>query len=340
MKPIRIISLVCGIFLAAGVVHAASGDMTTLAVAAGWEQSLALRSDGTVWSWGSDTRRHYGLLGITNLYYSNFPVRIPSINQHRSRFGKRVDCMALKSDGTVWAWGDNTYGQLGNGNTGTNSCIPVKVTGISSAVAIASGWYHSLAVLSNGQVMAWGYNDDGQLGNGATRQQQCSCFSFRLDERCPSFRHVVQFGCADVCRFRLVFGKQGQRGIGQWGLRQSFYAGSNVELDQHREHRVRQLRSSFGFEIRRNCLVLGRQFIWGIGIGELRRNERPHKIPTLPMYKPSAQVTLVTRWPLLPMDNRLWSGEVSVLTAARHRFHFRPRLHLPRSFTVTFRVLD
>jgi RHS repeat-associated protein len=75
--------------------------------------------------------------------------------------------LALKSDGTVWAWGNNTYGQLGNNST-TNSSAPVQVSGLTGVIAIAAGAGHSLAVKSDGTVWAWGSNAYGQLGNGTT----------------------------------------------------------------------------------------------------------------------------------------------------------------------------
>ncbi|PYP30368.1 MAG: hypothetical protein DMD49_10690, partial [Gemmatimonadetes bacterium] len=73
--------------------------------------------------------------------------------------------LALKSDGTVWAWGANSAGQLGNGSfTGSNT--PVQTSGINGVTAIAGGQLHSLALKSDGTVWAWGYNLDGELGNG------------------------------------------------------------------------------------------------------------------------------------------------------------------------------
>jgi hypothetical protein len=72
--------------------------------------------------------------------------------------------VALKTDGTVWAWGDNSYGQLGNG-ININSNVPVQ-TSITGVAAIAAGLNHTVAVKTDGTVWAWGNNSYGQLGNG------------------------------------------------------------------------------------------------------------------------------------------------------------------------------
>jgi alpha-tubulin suppressor-like RCC1 family protein len=71
------------------------------------------------------------------------------------------------SDGTIEAWGQNTYGQLGDGTTKSRNS-PVRVAGITNAVAISAANLYSLALLANGTVVAWGYNAFGQLGDGTT----------------------------------------------------------------------------------------------------------------------------------------------------------------------------
>ncbi len=75
--------------------------------------------------------------------------------------------LAVKSDGTVWAWGWNGDGRLGDGTT-TDSLTPVPVLGLTDVVAVAAGNDHSSAVKSDGTLWAWGDNSSGQLGDGTT----------------------------------------------------------------------------------------------------------------------------------------------------------------------------
>jgi len=81
--------------------------------------------------------------------------------------GGEYHSLAVRADGTVWAWGYNTSGQLGNNST-TSSSVPVAVSGLSGASAVSAGAFHSLALKSDGTVWAWGQNVHGQLGNNTT----------------------------------------------------------------------------------------------------------------------------------------------------------------------------
>ncbi len=73
----------------------------------------------------------------------------------------------VKANGTLWAWGDNDYGQLGDG-TITDRLFPVQIGADNNWVAISAGYFHSLGLKSDGTLWAWGLNNIGQLGDGTT----------------------------------------------------------------------------------------------------------------------------------------------------------------------------
>ena len=133
-------------------------------IAAGSYYSLALKSDGTVWTWGSNL---FGELGNESLNNSNTPVQVSGLSGIIAISTGLDHSLALKSDGTVWAWGDNSYGEFGN-DTSINSDTPVQVSGLAGVVAISAGSDYSLALKSDGTVWAWGDNLFGELGNNST----------------------------------------------------------------------------------------------------------------------------------------------------------------------------
>lgn len=78
----------------------------------------------------------------------------------------KYNSSAVFSGGSVKCWGNNSYGQLGNGTVAT-ATTPVSVTGLATATAVANGRLHTCALLTGGTVTCWGYNGYGQLGNDA-----------------------------------------------------------------------------------------------------------------------------------------------------------------------------
>jgi len=160
MKINRILALFL-LILSICVAHA---QLSTLSISAGQNHAMALRSDGSVWTWGTN---QVGELGLGTNKSTWSPTRVPSVTNAVSISAGAFHSLAVQGNGTVLAWGTNTDGRLGNGTFVTAS-NPVPVTRITNAIMVAAGGSHSLAVLANGQVMGWGANVSGQLGTTNT----------------------------------------------------------------------------------------------------------------------------------------------------------------------------
>jgi uncharacterized repeat protein (TIGR01451 family)/fimbrial isopeptide formation D2 family protein len=155
------------------------GLSDVVAAAGGREHWLALKADGTLWAWGS--AEFLGTGGVSSDPAVPVQVRAPSGNGFLTGIiaiaaAGRDFSLAVKSDGTVWAWGDNGEGQLGNGTSGGIALLPVQVVGPGgagfltgvTAVAAGAGYSdrYSLAQRADGTVWAWGANGGGALGIG------------------------------------------------------------------------------------------------------------------------------------------------------------------------------
>ena len=151
------------------VVYESTGLALTnvIAIAAGHEHSLALRADGTVWSWGNNFN---GQLGNGGFVSQARAVQVPGLTNITAIGAGYLSSYAIKADGQVMGWGDNGYGQLGNGNT-TTQTSPVNArtsifAQLKGATSVSGGIYHTIANRP-GQVLGWGYNVYGQLGNSS-----------------------------------------------------------------------------------------------------------------------------------------------------------------------------
>lgn len=138
-----------------------------IAVSAGYSHSLALSNDGSVWSWGDNT---YGQLGLGHNDLSSYPdyppENIPTFSNVIAISAGNYHCLALTQDGSVWSWGRNNYGQLGDGTT-VEKTTPTRVPNLSGVIGIAAGWAHSVVIKSDGTVWSWGQNTSGELGDGS-----------------------------------------------------------------------------------------------------------------------------------------------------------------------------
>ncbi|MGO8681209.1 MAG: hypothetical protein ACLQUR_04585 [Limisphaerales bacterium] len=139
-------------------------NIVALSVAPDDSFALALDANGKVWSWGANGS---GQLGRGDGLYADedTPAVVPGLSNIVAVAGGTGHAIALRSDGTVWAWGGNDYGDLGDGS-GTGRDYAAPVPGLTNAIGIASGDYHNFALCANGNVWGWGLNEIAELGIG------------------------------------------------------------------------------------------------------------------------------------------------------------------------------
>jgi alpha-tubulin suppressor-like RCC1 family protein len=140
-------------------------------VAPGDQHTCATRANGTLWCWGDNT---YGELGIGNQTGQDRPrpVTTPAAGGWADVTAGGNHSCAIRANGTLWCWGDNTYGELGIGNqTGQDRPRPVTTPAAGGWANVTAGGNHSCAIRANGTLWCWGRNETGQLGIGNQNNQ-------------------------------------------------------------------------------------------------------------------------------------------------------------------------
>ena len=135
-----------------------------ISVSAGTKSTMAIKNDGTLWGWGTNI---YGQLGVessaTTLTYLS-PVQIGNGTTWLSVTAGQDGYLAIKSDGTLWAWGYNYYGQTGTGSR--DGVYTPRQVGSDRWSVVSAGANHAAGIKKDGSLWSWGYNYYGQIGNG------------------------------------------------------------------------------------------------------------------------------------------------------------------------------
>ena len=209
-------------------------------VAGGYWHSVALNSDGSrVYSWGNNMYDYVGFtgqLGNNSTFGSPTPVQVVGGEQGGTYLTDILQVVAgdyhsvaLASNGEVYAWGYNEYGQLGN-NTTSDSLIPVKVLGVggtgylSDISQIAAGAYHTVALTNGSQVYAWGYNGEGELGNNSTTDSLVPVQVWGGEQGGTYLGDISQIAAGGYHTLALTNGS----GIYAWGYNEYGQLGNNL----------------------------------------------------------------------------------------------------------------
>ena len=153
-----------------------SGLFDVVAISAGMDHAMALKRDGTVWTWGTN---YAGNLGDTRTPPATFSAtQVPGVDNVAAIAAGNWHSVTLKNDGTVWSWGANYFGQLGDGTFSSGGPTPVQALGLNNVLAIAAssatnagGMSHALALKNDNTVWAWGHNESGQVGDNTIDYQ-------------------------------------------------------------------------------------------------------------------------------------------------------------------------
>ncbi|RXR21807.1 RCC1 domain-containing protein [Flavobacterium stagni] len=149
-----------------------------VAIAAGTGFSLALKNNGTLWSWGLNSTGQLGQNNTTNL---NLPTQVGIATDWLKIEAGDQHALALKTNNSLWSWGNNTTGQLGDGSFNT-SLIPIPIASALTFIEISAGFDHSMAIESGLTLYTWGNNTNGQLGDGTNTTSNVPIpISFSLD---------------------------------------------------------------------------------------------------------------------------------------------------------------
>ena len=143
--------------------------MPWIGISGGNEFSLAVQADGSIWSWGANSSGQLGKGNNSNLPSNKIPVQIGNESNWVNVNAGYASSSALKADGTLWMWGENSNGQLGKGNNtnGTINFSPDQVSGGNwICIGHSSGAKHVVAIKANGSIWSWGNNSSGALGKG------------------------------------------------------------------------------------------------------------------------------------------------------------------------------
>jgi uncharacterized repeat protein (TIGR01451 family) len=206
------------------------GTRTITQLAAGRVHSAALASDGTVYAWGDHNFGQIGDGSAMNTTARGIPVAVSALSNIKQISAGADHNLALAGNGTVWAWGSDSYGQLGDDAAIANKNVPVQVDASAwsgkTIVQVAAGGTHSLALASDGSVYAWGRDNNGQLGQGGAIPGSDAATPVLVNGSVWGNAHPIQV----VAGLEFSTALMADGAVWSWGADESGQLGNDVAL--------------------------------------------------------------------------------------------------------------
>ena len=305
-----------------------TGFTTTPMISAGGSHTVALKSDGTVWAWGwsRDGQLGDGTTNNSELSHSSIPVQVLNLYNITAISAGAGHTVALRNDGTVWAWGRNRDSQLGDGTTTnsrfSHSSIPVQVLNLYNITAISAGGSYTVALRNDGTVWTWGSNDNGQLGDGTTTNRHTPV-------QVQSLSNITAISAGEVHTVAL----RNDGTVWTWGRNCSGQLGDGTTTRRHTPVQVQNLSNITAISAGAHTIALrndGTVWVWGwnrdgqLGDGTTTNRHTPVQVQSL------SNITAISagnsHTVALRNDNTVWawgrngSGELGDgTTISRHR---------------------
>ena len=260
-------------------------------------QSLAVKTDGTLWAWGFN---NHGQVGNNSVSSYSSPIQIGALTNWKqvaiggtNNGSDLFQSFGIQSNGTLWAWGNNAFGYLGN-NTITSYSSPIQVGTLTNWRYVAASVNHVAAVKTDGTLWAWGYNALGGLGNGSIAYYSSPIQVGAL----TTWQYVA-------CGYQSTYGIQsngtlwawGQNNIGNLGNGTTSYYSSPIQIGALTNWKYVSASNSFN-NITSNSYsgagaikTDGTLWVWGnngngqLGIGNTTNYSSPIQVGTLTTWK-------------------------------------------------------
>ena len=186
---------------------------------------MALKKDSTVWTWGSNDNGQLGN-GITTQVDSTNAEQVPGLTGIVSIAAGFAHAFAIRNDGSLWAWGANDYGELGD-SSNVALASPLLITHISNVKAVAAGFAHSVAIKNDETLWTWGYNFYGQLGDSTNTDKW-------LPQQATWLSGIIAIACGDD----HTLAKRNDGTLWAWGLNADGELGDTTTADSNTPIRV------------------------------------------------------------------------------------------------------